>query len=162
MISPTILLCLTILSIAMSFFFDKKKTIDGLKRGLKMFFALLPSLLTILILVSFLLYFIPKELIINWLGKNSGIFGIFIAAIIGSISLFPGFIAYPLCNILLNNGASYSIIAIFITTLMMVGIITLPMETKYFGFNVAVLRNILSFIGAIIIGLLISLLWRFL
>jgi len=39
----------------------------------------------------------------------------------------------------------------------MVGVLTLPLESKYFGWKVAVLRNVLSFIGAIIIGLIIGL-----
>jgi uncharacterized membrane protein YraQ (UPF0718 family) len=42
---------------------------------------------------------------------------------------------------------------------MMVGIITLPLESKYFGWKVAVTRNIFSFIGAIIIGIAVGLLW---
>ncbi|OFX26030.1 MAG: hypothetical protein A2041_08450 [Bacteroidetes bacterium GWA2_31_9b] len=51
---------------------------------------------------------------------------------------------------------SYPIIGVFITTLMMVGILTLPLEIKYFGARVAVLRNILYFIGAIVIGIVIG------
>ena len=34
---------------------------------------------------------------------------------------------------LIQNGVSYSVIAVFITTLTMVGIITIPMEARYFG-----------------------------
>jgi uncharacterized membrane protein YraQ (UPF0718 family) len=79
-----------------------------------------------------------------------------IAAILGSISLIPGFIAFPLAAILLKNGAAYNIVAVFITTLMMVGILTLPIEIKYFGVRVSILRNALSFIGALIIGLIIG------
>ena len=67
------------------------------------------------------------------------------------------FFAYPLAGILVKSGVSYSVIAVFITTLMMVGILTLPLEAKYFGLKTAIIRNALYFVGAIIIGLIIGL-----
>jgi len=39
----------------------------------------------------------------------------------------------------------------------MVGVLTLPIEFKYFGKKAAIMRNVLSFFGAIIVGLLIGL-----
>jgi uncharacterized membrane protein YraQ (UPF0718 family) len=75
-----------------------------------------------------------------------------IAALVGSITLIPGFISYPIASVLINEGASYTIVATFMTTLMMVGVVTLPLEIKYFGRKVAMLRNALNFIAAIIIG----------
>jgi len=151
-----ILLNLTIVLLMISFFSDRKKTIAGIKRGFKMFLGILPTMLNVLILVSIFLFLVPKETLIKLLGKGSGITGFMIAAILGSISLIPGFIAFPLAAILLKNGAAYNIVAVFITTLMMVGILTLPIEIKYFGVRVSILRNALSFIGALIIGLIIG------
>jgi uncharacterized membrane protein YraQ (UPF0718 family) len=159
MLSIVILLILTIVSLIISFILDKKKTFDAVKRGLKMFMNLLPPFITILILVSILLYFTPTELLIKWLGKESGAGGMLLAAAVGSISLIPGFIAFPLGSILIKSGVSYSVIGIFITTLMMVGVVTLPLEKKFFGLKTAVIRNILSFFGAVIIGILIGALW---
>jgi len=46
---------------------------------------------------------------------------------------------------------------VFITTLMMVGITTLPVESRYFGWKIALYRNGLSFIGALVVGLLMGL-----
>ncbi|MGQ9534975.1 MAG: hypothetical protein ACUVTF_07070 [bacterium] len=91
------------------------------------------------------------------LGKNSGMRGIGIAAVLGSVALIPMFITYPLAAILLKGGVSYQVLAVFITTLLMVGVLTLPIEVKYFGLKVSIIRNILSFIGALIIGLVIGL-----
>jgi uncharacterized membrane protein YraQ (UPF0718 family) len=153
----TILLILTGIILLISLLKDIKKTIEGIKKGFTMFFKVLPAILNMLIFVSVFLYIISNEVIIKLLGKNSGITGISIAAVLGSVSLIPAFIAYPLSAVLLRNGVSYQITAIFITTLMMVGIITLPLESKYFGWRVSILRNSLSFVGAIIIGLLIGL-----
>ena len=154
-----ILLFVTILCLIVSFIADRAKTLNGLKRALKMFINLLIPLTSVLAFVSILLFFAPSDTLAKWFGESSGIRGMIIAAVAGSIFLIPGFIAYPLGSILIKAGVSYSVIAIFITTLMMVGIVTLPIEKKFFGLKTAILRNSLSFIGALIIGILIGLLW---
>ncbi|RAL68816.1 hypothetical protein C1G86_1545 [Dehalococcoides mccartyi] len=46
--------------------------------------------------------------------------------------------------------------ATFMTTLMMVGVVTLPLEIRYFGKRVAITRNLLNFVAAIIIGLVVG------
>jgi hypothetical protein len=40
---------------------------------------------------------------------------------------------------------------------MMVGIVTLPLEIKYFGRKAAILRNLLNFFAALIIGIFVGL-----
>ncbi len=152
-----VLILLTLISVVYSWFANKEKTKQGLRTGLMMFLNILPIILVVIALLSVTLYFLPNEIIVHYFGKSAGFFSYVMAAIIGSIVLIPGFIAYPLAGMLLKNGVSYPVVAIFITTLLMVNVITLPLEAKYFGLKVAVLRNSLCFIGAIIIGFIISL-----
>lgn len=121
-----------------------------------MFRNIVNPFLNILMLVSLLLYLVPPQWITKYLGAASGSAGFTLAAIVGSITLIPGFISYPIAASLLKQGASYATVAVFMTTLMMVGVVTLPLEIKYFGKEVAILRNSLNFVVAIIIGLLIG------
>jgi uncharacterized membrane protein YraQ (UPF0718 family) len=141
---------------AVSFLLDREKTMVGFKRGWQMFRKLLLPFLNILIVVSIALYLIPPSAIDNYLGASSGAGGFFIAAIVGSITLIPAFISYPIAAGLLQQGASYAVVATFMTTLMMVGIVTLPLEIKYLGGRAAIIRNALNFAAAIIIGLAIG------
>ena len=152
-----ILILFSVACLVLSLAVDQRKTFEGIKRGLKMFLNLLPALLIVLILVSVFLYLVPDKTIIKLLGAKSGVIGVAIAAAVGSIALIPGFIAFPLAKILLVKGVSYTVVAVFITTLIMVGVLTLPVEFKYFGKKAAIMRNVLSFLGAIIVGLLIGL-----
>jgi len=122
-----------------------------------MFKNVLLPFLSILILVSILLYLIPPNLISQYLGRDSGAWGFSIAALVGSIAMIPGFISYPIAAGLIQQGATYAVVATFMTTLMMVGVVTLPLESKYFGMKVAILRNSLNFVAAIAIGLLVGL-----
>ena len=146
----------TVILLLLSLLSDRGKTLLGLKKGAMMFLNILPALLTVLILVSVFLYLVPTHLLTAWLGQGTGWAGIVSAALLGSVSLIPGFIAFPLGAILVRSGVSYQVVAVFVTTLMMVGILTLPLEAKYFGWKVSILRNALSFCGALLVGLLMG------
>lgn len=143
----------TFFLLIISYFKDKTKTKKALLKAWKSFENILPSILTVLLVIGFLLTFISPELITKLIGKDSGIKGMFIAAFTGSITLMPGFVVFPLSASLLEAGAGYPQIAMFISTLMMVGIATLPLETRYFGKSVALKRNFISFIIAVLISL---------
>jgi uncharacterized membrane protein YraQ (UPF0718 family) len=157
MLDNTVILgLLTVVVVIISFALDRQKTLLGLKKGGTMLFNILHPFLNVLTLISIVLFFIPDSVIVKYLGADSGWLGFGIAAIIGSITLIPGPISYPLAAALLKQGATYAVVAVFITTLIMVGIVTLPLEIQYFGKKAALIRNALNFIAAIIIGFLIG------
>ena len=145
--------------VIISFIVDRKKTIKGIQKGLKQFLKILPTLLSVIIIISVVLFFVSDKLLMEYLGKEAGIGAYISAAVIGSVSLLPGFIAYPLAGILVQSGVSYSVIAVFITTLMMVGILTIPIEARYFGLKITIIRNVLSFFGAIVVGTVMAIIY---
>jgi len=150
-------LCIaTGLSVLISAILDRKKTVMALKIAWKKFIAILPAFLSMLILVSIILFLIPDTMISQYLGNESRFIGIVFASSFGSITLMPGFVAYPLCGILLKKGVSYMVLAAFTTTLMMVGILTYPVEKEYFGVKVTIIRNLISFCMALLIALVIG------
>ena len=152
-----ILFILTIVAILLSTLFDRKRTGVGIIKGIRMFLGILPDLLVVLIAAAVFLAITPESVIVRLLGSESGAAGIATAAIIGSVALVPGFIAFPLAAVLHRSGVSFTVIAVFITTLLMVGIITLPVERRYFSWKIALYRNGLSFVGALVVGLLMGL-----
>ena len=151
------LISISLVAIVLSGLANWRKTLEGVKRGALMFAKLLPTLINVLVLVSIVLYVVPQERLVLWMGESSGVMGYVIAGLAGSLSLIPGFIAFPLSSVLIKSGVSYPVLAMFITTLLMVGVFTLPVEQKYFGWRVALIRNAISLGGALICALLISL-----
>ena len=147
---------LAIVLLLLSYIKDKKKTKKALKKAWKAFENILPEFLVVILLVGFLLAILNTETISKLIGSESGWFGVILAGIIGSITLIPGFVAFPTAAILLENGAGYIQIAAFISTLMMVGIITIPVEIKYFGKKISILRNVLAFFFSFIVALIIG------
>jgi uncharacterized membrane protein YraQ (UPF0718 family) len=146
----------TALALLVSIISDRKKTREAIKISYKKFINIIPAFLTMLILVSITLFFVPDRMILNYLGNNDKVIGMILASLFGSITLMPGFIAFPLCGILLKKGVSYMVLSAFSTTLMMVGILTFPVEKEYFGVKVTLIRNVISFFIAIIVALSIG------
>jgi len=97
------------------------------------------------------------ESISKIIGADSGWLGVFFAAVVGAITLIPGFVAFPTAAMLLEGGAGYMQIGAFVSTLMMVGIVTMPVEIKYFGKKMTFLRNILAFIFSFFVAYIIGL-----
>lgn len=155
-----ILYVLAVLLLGLSSTRDKQKTILALKRAWKSFENILPQFLSILIIIGIILAWLSPATISKLIGQQSGWVGMVIASLIGSVTLIPGFVAFPLAAALLESGAGFMQIAVFISTLMMVGVITLPLEIEYFGRKAAVSRNLLayvfSFIVAIVIGVVLK------
>jgi uncharacterized membrane protein YraQ (UPF0718 family) len=151
-----ILLIITGAAMLVSFLKDRQKTLLGLRKGTKMFLNILPDFLVVLVLAAILLALVPETVIVKLLGKEAGVMGMITAALVGAVALIPGIIAYPLAAVLRQSGVSLEVLAVFITTLMMVGIVTLPVERRFFGWKVALYRNGLSFIGALAVGLLMG------
>ncbi|MEX1307018.1 MAG: permease [Eubacteriales bacterium] len=150
---------LALIALIVSTLFSLKKTGQALKAAWKLFLNMLPLLTIIIIIVSIVLFFLPENVIAKYLGTNNLIIAVIIAVAIGSVSLLPGFIAFPLCGLLLNHGVSYTVLAAFSTSLMMVGIVTFPLEKKYFGTKLTILRNIVSLVIAVIVSICIGIIY---
>ena len=90
------------------------------------------------------------------LGARSGWLGVLGASLVGAVTLIPGFVAFPTAAMLLRGGAGYMQIGAFISSLMMVGVITLPVEIRYFGGKVAAVRNVLAFVFSFLVAAVIG------
>ena len=144
------------LAILISFTANREKTIKAVKIAAKRFVNILPAFLLMLILISVVLFLVPDELISDYLGSNNKFMGVLFASFFGSRTLMPGFIAFPLASVLLKKGVAYMVLAAFTTTLMMVGVLTSPVEKAYFGIKVTILRNAISLFIALIIAVMIG------
>lgn len=140
----------------LSFIKDRKKTMMALKKAWRSFENILPQFLSILIIIGVTLAVVSPETISRLIGKQSGWMGMMLSAFIGAVTLVPGFVAFPLASALLKSGAGFMQIAVFISTLMMVGIVTMPVEIKYFGKKATVVRNLSAFIFSFVVAIMIG------
>ena len=91
------------------------------------------------------------------IGSDSGWLGVALAALVGAVTLIPGFVAFPMAAMLLQGGAGYMQIGAFVSALMMVGVVTMPIEIKYFGLKLTIWRNALAFVFSFLVAYIIGL-----
>ncbi|MDW7738844.1 MAG: permease [Bacillota bacterium] len=142
--------------LALSLIKDRQKTGKAFKVAGKAFWKMAPGLLAIIGVVGLILGILPPETITRLVGAEAGFAATVTAALIGALTLIPALISFPLAASLLRSGATVTTIAAFITTLVMVGFVTAPLEIKALGRKFTLLRNSFSFLAALLIALIMG------
>ncbi len=135
---------------------NKEKSKEAMKKSKGMMKNMIGDIIGIIFMIGLILTFIPPETIEKVLGSDNTLLSSFVAALVGSITLIPAFVAFPLVGSFVDAGASIVPGVAFLTTLTMVGVVTFPLEKKEFGTKFAVTRNLLSFGAAISIAILMG------
>ncbi len=135
---------------------DRNKTRQSLGVAVKSLIRILPTVLTIIVVIGLLLAFIPTDQISRFIGDQSGFGGLLAITALGAVLHIPALLSFPLAASLLQSGAGVAAVAAFITSLTMIGVVTLPLEIKELGKRIAFLRNGISFIIAIVIALIMG------
>ncbi|MEL7667013.1 MAG: permease [Actinomycetota bacterium] len=107
-------------------------------------------------LVGLLDVFVPPAFIERTLGSQGGVMSLLAGDVLGSIAAGPPVAAYPIAATLLQSGAWAPAVATFIVSWTLVGFVSLPFEARTFGTRFALARNGLSFVFAMVIGLLMG------
>ncbi len=146
------------LALLVSFGFDRRRTGKALGITLKKLRRILPGYLHLLILLSVVLL-VSDSFIVKMLDQANPWIGLGAGLGIGSITMIPGFISYPLAGVLVDQGVRYMVVAGFVTSLMMVGAITFPVEKNYFGLRMALLRNGVALLITLVISVVVGLVY---
>ncbi|MDO5041201.1 MAG: permease [Peptoniphilus sp.] len=135
---------------------DRQKTKKALKMALGMGRGMALNIFSIIFAIGFILTLIPPENIATFIRTHSIFLATVGGALLGTVTLVPAFVAFPLVGTLLDAGVDIMPSVAFLTTLTMVGVVTLPLEKKTFGAKFTGVRNGLSFIFALIIAIVMG------
>ena len=148
-----ILYTITVLLLGLSLLADPRKTGRALRVALKRFLRIVPAFAVMLVFVAVALHFVPEHLVARALASQSKWAAMSSAMGLGSVSVIPGFIVFPLCGVLRDRGALYMVLSAFSTTLMMVGVVTFPLEKGYLGVRLAFWRNAVALLIAVAVAI---------
>ena len=133
---------------------DKKTISQAATKALNNIKQIFPIMIGILILLSIINILVPKDFYERIFTSNL-ILDPFIGVTLGSISAGTPITSYIIGGELLKQGISIIAVTAFILGWVTVGIIQLPIEISTLGKRFAITRNIVSFLSAIIIAILI-------
>lgn len=120
------------------------KSIDMTKKNIIEMLSVIPP---IFILLGLLDVWVKRETMIKLMGKNSGIKGVAIAFMLGSVAAGPLYAAFPVAGILLKKGSNLSNVIIFIGAWSTTKIPLLLFEASSMGFKFMITRFIINLFG---------------
>ena len=129
----------------------KAVTITG--ASLKEMITVIPQ---VFILLGLLDVWVPKEVMVKYMGEKSGMIGIVLAIFIGSAAAGPLYGAFPVAAIFMKKGVKFTNVMIFIGAWSTTKIPMFLFEFSSLGAKFAVTRLLVDIPGIIIIAYLIN------
>lgn len=133
----------------------------GLNQTSTMMMQSAPWIIVSMFAAGLLAQFLDPSLVARWLGKESGFVGILIGASLGLVGTGSRWAVYPLAAGLLTADSSPGAVFSFITSWQLVSLPRVPAEVPFLGLKFTIMRAGVSFLIAIIGGVLIEVGTRF-
>ncbi len=110
----------------------------------------------IIVIIGLFSVWVPKEIVVKYMGKTSGVKGIFLSIALGMLPSGPLYIAFPMAVALIRKGAKISNIIIFISAWACIKLPQELMEIQFLGIEFTLLRLTLTVIFVILMGIMIE------
>ncbi len=119
----------------------------------KQMLAVLPP---IMLLLGLLDIWVPRETMIKYMGNNSGILGVVLAILLGSLAAGPVYAAFPITAIFIKKGAKFSNIMVFMGAWCTTKIPTSLFELSALGYKYTFTRLLVNLPSIILLAYLIE------
>lgn len=126
---------------------------NAFKKTINAFFMTIPILLGVLMLIALLQVFVDINQLLQIFQGNI-ILDSILGTAVGSLLMGNPITSYVLGGEFFNSGVSIIVVVSFIVAWVTVGVIQLPAESVMLGKKFALIRNGLSFLSSILIGIL--------
>lgn len=110
---------------------------------------ILPAVFVIMGLVS---VWMEREFIVRFLGEGSGVKGVVLSFILGSIPMGPLYVAFPLAAVLLKKGAKVANIIIFLSAWACIKLPAELMEFQFLGWKFTLVRYLATLLVVVILS----------
>lgn len=124
--------------------------VDSVKSSAYYIKEMLMIMPVIFVLTALLDMWVPKEKIMQYLGKESKAKGVVLSFLVGSVSAGPVYAAFPMCAMLHKKGASIRNVIIILSSWAVIKIPMLLNEAKFLGPKFMAIRWVLTVISIII------------
>lgn len=155
MVIPTIIMgILALILIFAGYVRGEGEHVQGTKAALNMIIEILPLLIFAFIVAGMVEALLPRELLSQWIGEESGMRGILIGTVAGGLTPGGPYVSLPLVAGFLRTGASVGTMVAFLTGWSLWAVSRLPMEVGILGWKFVIARLATTFFFPPIAGFL--------
>lgn len=141
MLIPTLIMgIIAFILLLLAYYRGQGQHIAGIRIALNIMVEIIPLLILSFIVAGMVEVLIPKEIISKWIGEGSGIRGILIGTVAGSLTPGGPYVSLPVATGLLRSGASVGTIVAFLTGWSLWAVSRLPMEVGILGWRFTLIR----------------------
>lgn len=145
---------LAIILVSIGYYKGGGEHVLGLKSAMSMTVQILPLVIFAFIVAGMVQVLIPHEFLSKWIGKGSGIRGILIGTVAGSLTPGGPYVSLPIAAGLLRSGASVGTTVAFLTGWSLWAFGRLPLEVGIMGWKFTLIRMVSTFLFPPIAGLI--------
>ncbi len=145
-------LIIALVVIVITFIWNKEiglKAVDTVKMSFKEMMMIIPP---VFILMGLLDVWVPKDVMIKYMGEDSGLKGILLSIFIGSAAAGPLYGAFPVAAVFMKKGVKFTNILIFIGAWSTTKIPMFLFELSSLGSKFAITRLIVNIPGILLIA----------
>ena len=129
--------------------------VQAIKSGGGLLLRLIPVLILAFFVAGLMEVLLPQEILVRWVGAESGFKGILIGTGLGAIAPGGPFIQFPIVATMFKAGAHIGPLIAYLSAWALIGINrVIAFEIPLLGFHITLTRLLCSFIFPIIIGYL--------
>lgn len=129
--------------------------LEILYSDIHLFIDILPKVLAACLIAAFVAVLMPREVVLRWVGAESGFLGIFIATLAGTICPGGPITIFPIAAAFVAIGADTGAAIAFITSWTLLGYARiLVWELPFFGGEFVIWRTLISIPLPIVAGIL--------
>lgn len=154
------LLVISLVLLLVLFLYDLEKGLSASLSAVDNFKTVGMVLPPIFILIGLLDVWVPKEVMIKYMGKGSGLKGGLLAILLGAVGAGPLIVAFPVAALLIKKGAKFSYVFLFLGAWTSVKLPIFMFELANFGPKFTLIHVssslLIYLIGAIIIEVSLS------
>lgn len=132
---------------------QNKTLVHSIIKSAKSFSKVIPMLVGVILLMGLFQTFITQEMIVSIFSGNP-FADTLLGTITGGMSVGTPVVSYVISGELLSSGVSLYAVTAFILSWVSLGVVQLPLEFELFGKRFTILRNLFSFVAAIVVTLL--------
>ena len=110
----------------------------------------------IMIMLGLIDVWISRESMMKYMGKESGVLGVFLSILIASLAAGPMYAAFPFTKVLSDKGVKLSNIMIFLNAWCVIKLSTILFEIGGLGYKFTLVRFLIDLPGIIVMGYLIE------
>ena len=155
MIIPTIIMgILAVILLFIGYYKGQGQHISGMRSALNMTVQILPLLIFSFIVAGMVQVLVSPESLSKWIGMESGMRGILIGTVAGSLVHGGPYVSLPFAAGLIRSGASVGTMVAFLTGWSLWAVSRLPMEVGILGWKFTLIRIASTFFFPPIAGLI--------